>query len=131
VQIELPCTEILLRAILKKKFMDSEGRLLPDAFIRDPQHSDRLSINILRQTDLNAWLRNFSKSFGADTLHAGKVRDIGLDVVQPVEDRGNGSGHALILGIPTQDQDPLRAESLASALAKMSRPLDRQTRSQK
>jgi hypothetical protein len=126
----LVCQEIVLRAIRNKGWIDQDGKLNASAFIRDPlRDPDGLSVNLRSQTDLNHWLiSTFNKSFGADTLHVGYVRKLELEVGQTQEDFDTQSGHALIVGIPTQDEDPKRAEDIATELVKMSRQFDRNVR---
>jgi hypothetical protein len=123
----LHCEEIVLRALLKRGWLDDETkRIKPDAFILDPdKDKDGLSVNVCSKTDLEAWLRSFNKSFGADSLHTGRVRTLGLDVGQTEQDVLEGPDHAVIAGLPLQEDDPDRAESLASELARMSRTFDR------
>src|SRR5205814_929272 len=97
----------------------------------DPKRdSDGLSVNIQSRTDVALWLAGFNRSFGADTLHTGRIRDIDreLNVVQPQDDAEADPAHALIIGLPFNDDDPDRAESLASRLVSISRTLDRTPR---
>ena len=125
----LLCREIVLRAILKKGWLDEQGNITATAFVRDSRRDpDGLSVNIRSLTNTEAWLSTFKKSFGADTLHSGRVRDLSLEIGQTETDIHEGNGHALIVGIPDQDDDPKRAEDLASDLQKISRPLDRTPR---
>lgn len=123
----LLCSEILLRAITRRKgWLDESGRVTAFAFFVDPRDPDGLSVNVQSLTDLEGWLSTtFKKSFGADTLHTGRVRDLNLEIGQTEEDLRDGSGHALILGIPSQEDDPKRAQDLATALRDISRRLDR------
>jgi hypothetical protein len=71
-------------------------RIKADAFIRGPRKDvDGLSVNIQSTTDVPLWLGEFSKSFGADTLHSGRIRMLaGLDVGQAEEDTDQ-PGHRL------------------------------------
>jgi hypothetical protein len=128
----LLCEDIVLRALLKKNWFHEETkRIKADAFIRDPKKDlDGLSVNIHSKTDTSAWLAGFSKSFGADTLHTGKIRELdqGLDVCQAEDEAQVFPDHAIIVGLPFTDDDPDRAESLASRLAQISRTLDRKMR---
>ncbi|MEK7407588.1 MAG: hypothetical protein AAB225_21120 [Acidobacteriota bacterium] len=126
----LPCEEIVLRALLKRGWIDEEsGRIKADAFILDPaKDKDGLSVNVRSRIDLEAWLAGFRRSFGADSLHTGRIRTLRLDVGQFEQDLRNQPDHAVITGLPYSEDDPERAESLASELAKMSRPVDRTMR---
>jgi hypothetical protein len=128
----LGCEDIVLRALLKKNWFDEDTkRIKADAFIRDPKRDlDGLSVNIHSKTDAASWLAGFSRSFGADTLHTGRIRDIdrALDVGQAEDDAEAHPDHAIIIGMPFTDDDPDRAESLASRLVEISRTLDRNMR---
>lgn len=128
----LTCQEIVLRALLRKNwFHEDTLRVKADAFIRDPKRdADGLSVNIQSKTDVNSWLSNFNRSYGADTVHTGKIRDIDarLDVGQPEEEAHEYPSHAIIVGLPFSDDDPIRAERLASYLVAISRTLDRTSR---
>jgi len=73
----------------------------------------------------------FSKSFGADTLHTGRIRDLDLEIGQTEVDIQGRTGHALIVGVPSTEEDPKRAEDLATELTKISRTLDRVRRKRK
>jgi hypothetical protein len=128
----LPCEEIVLRALLKRNWCHEDTkRIKADAFIRDPRKDlDGLSVNIHSKTDSESWLANFSRSFGADTLHTGSIRNIDreLNVGQAEEDADAYREHAIITGLPFSDDDPERAEILASRLVEISRTFDRTMR---
>ena len=127
----LACSEIVLRAIRSKGWLDQYERVNANAFIRRPSEADGLSVNIHSKTpDVTVWLSSFRASFGADSLHPGRVRNIGLglDVGQTETDLQVRPDHAVITGVPFQDDDPPRAERIASELAKISRTVDRTRR---
>jgi hypothetical protein len=128
----LSCEEIVLRALLKRNWCHEDTkRIKADAFIRDPKKDlDGLSVNIRSKTEVASWLATFSRSFGADTLHTGSIRDIDreLDVGQAEEDAEAYPEHAIITGLPFSDDDPERAEILASRLVEISRTFDRTLR---
>lgn len=128
----LSCEEIVLRALLKRNWCHEDTkRIKADAFIRDPKKDlDGLSVNIRSKTEVASWLATFSRSFGADTLHTGSIRDIDreLDVGQAEEDAEACPEHAIITGLPFSDDDPERAEILASRLVEISRTFDRTLR---
>jgi hypothetical protein len=125
----LLCPIIVLRAVLKKRWLDADGRITSTAFLRDPKHPDGLSVNVAELTDTNQWLSNFSRSFGADSLHSGRVRELGLEIGQTEEDLSETpQAHALITGLPLTDEDPKRAEDFATELVKRSRAVDRHKR---
>jgi hypothetical protein len=95
---------------------------------------------VARAQRLEKWLSSFNRSFGADTLHCGQVRDLNqaitissqftlnLEVGQTELDLLEKAGHALIVGLPSAKDNPLLAEDLAGELARMCRQADRQVR---
>ena len=131
--IRIPCEEIILRAILKSGWLDENSRITAHAFVRSSKDRDGLSVNIRSRTAVEHWLASFNKSFGADTLHCGRIRDLdlGLDVGHAEEDLREQPDHAVVTGLPYQDEDPPRAERLASELVKISRVFDRTKRQKK
>jgi hypothetical protein len=127
--LHLLCPCIVLRAILNKKWLDENNRITSTAFLYDPvKHPDGLSVNISVQTDIEGWLGGFNNSYGADSLHCGRIRGLELDVGQTQKDLENDISHAVIVGLPSPDEDPKRAEDLASQLVEMSRSLERNRR---
>jgi hypothetical protein len=106
----VPCEDIVLRALLKRQWFDQDTqRIKADAFIRDPKRdSDGLSVNIQSKTELVSWLARFNRSFGADSMHSGRIRDIDgeLDVGSPEEDAEEYPAHALIIGLPFTEAKP-------------------------
>jgi hypothetical protein len=118
----LPCDAIVLRAILRKSVVDWRNRrVLPAAFHRRPAPLDPDGISVGYGCSVPEYLSRFNKTFGATTLHVGRVRDIGLDVV-PDDDPAEPH-HALIVGVPYDADDLVRAEELAVELAKQARLL--------
>ena len=129
--LHLLCPTIVLRAILKKGWLDDAGRITSTAFVYDPiRDPDGLSVNIAACTDVPTWLGSFRASFGADSLHCGRIRDLDLEVGQTEEDIGNNPAHAVIAGLPSPEDDPQRAEDLATELVNLTRSVDRTRRRQ-
>jgi hypothetical protein len=127
--VHLVCPCIVLRAILRKRWLDENNRITSTAFIHDPvKHPDGLSVNIQLNTDINEWLSTFNKSFGADSLHCGRIRRLHLDIGQTAIDVVQNLAHAVIVGLPSPEEDPQLAEDLATELVKISRTLDRTIR---
>jgi hypothetical protein len=87
--------------------------ILPAAFFRrdSPHDDDGLSVNIESPRSCAATLKNCHVA----SLHVGRIRDLGLDVV--IDD----PPHANITGLPRISEDRTRAERLASQLAKQAR----------
>lgn len=109
----LVCEKIVFRAMSRKQWIDPiSGRVLSVAFILrpPPKDDDGLSVDIASPKSCASAL---SKCHGVASIHVGKVRDLGLDVV--VDDEP----HANIKGIPRDDV--AKAEYLAGQLAKQAR----------
>jgi hypothetical protein len=113
----LACSAIVFRAMARKNWIDRVSqRVLPAAFIRRPPPADEdgLSVNVESPESCASALR---ECFGVASLHAGRVRDMGLDVVV------DAPPHANITGLPRQTDDRTQAERLASLLARDARLL--------
>lgn len=111
----LPCSAIVYRAMLRKKWIDPiSGTVLPAAFMRrpPPQDEDGLSVDIVSPASCAS---PFKQCYGVGSLHVGKVRDLGLDV------QVDAAPHANITELPRKEEDAARAEWLASQLAKQAR----------
>jgi hypothetical protein len=111
----LSCDKTVYRAMLRKKWVDPvSGTVLPGAFIRrdPPQDDDGLSVDVVSPASCAS---PFNKCFGVGSLHVGKVRELGLDVVV------DEIPHANITGVPRPTDDAARAEWFASQLARQAR----------
>jgi hypothetical protein len=125
----LLCPCIVLRAILSKRWLDENQRITSTAFLHDAvKHPDGFTVNIALDTDLDHWLSSFNKSFGADSLHSGRIRDLRLEIGQTSLDLAEAPSHAVIVGLPSPDEDPKLAEDLATELVKISRTVERTVR---
>ena|SRR5687768_9352064 len=94
---ELPCSAIVFRALTRKSWIDkSTQRVLPAAFMRrpSPQDEDGLSVNIESAASSTA---PFRESFGAVSLHVGRLRDLGLHVVIDAAPHANLASFRLTL----------------------------------
>lgn len=113
----LPCSSIVYRAILKKRWMDlTEGKATPEAFFRRPHvDEDGLSVNIAEATNLEEWVRSFNACYGVASLHVGRIRNLGLEVTP------DNPAHAVITGVPFRHENEAEAEFIAGELAKQSR----------
>ena len=129
--VTIPCSTLVYRVLLRNKWVDPDhNSILPDAYIprANGQDDDGLSV-VLAQTRTPEELTkgaeevasSFNRTYGVVTLHAGWVRNIDerLDIIPDYLD--NQPHHALLTGIPHQDQNPAEAERLAGQLAKISR----------
>jgi hypothetical protein len=109
----LPCSTIVYRAI-RPKWVDPVNRtVLPIAFTRRPAPSDKsgLSVDVLSAQSCAKALRKCQVA----SLHVGRIRDTGLDVVV------DEVPHANITGIPREEEDRTTANRLAYELARQAR----------
>lgn len=126
------CSEIVLRIIAKKQWIDAKGRVLPEAYLlwRPGDAATGLSVRRACLCTVEECRTKLSNGYGVDSLHTGHVTDMGLEVWQndPFDE-----DHAGIVGLPHWfDKDNLtmeeikRAEDLASMLADHSRSKSRE-----
>ena len=132
------CREIVHRLVLSKKQLDPDSkRALPDAFFLRSEKGERaLSVDLKSRRNLETSLKSKNKVHGVFSLHVGRIRDVNgseavpelkvsLDVVHdPTEDASfpddlekNNPAHALIVGVPSKEDDPDAAEFIAGKLA--------------
>ena len=112
----LPCDAILYRLLTKALWIDPDGGVAPAAFYR--RHDEEgMSVFIVAVCSLEEAKTLLNKVRGIATLHTGRVRDLGLDVVpDPVDMR-----HAEIVGVPLRDDDEGLATYYADLLAEQAR----------
>jgi hypothetical protein len=118
----LNCNEIVYRAILRKSQLDT-SKIPPqptvDNFILRSGENDGLSVGIASRCSPADVAGKFSKCHGMTSLHVGFMKDLGLNIViDPLDET-----HALILGLPNEDDPPNEAEPLARALKSHARPV--------
>jgi hypothetical protein len=119
---ELSCSTILYRAILRKAVVDWPNRqVLPAAFMLRPLPGDLDGLSVGHTCAIPEYLSQFKKTFGVATMHTGRVRDLGLQVV--VDDPLHDPYHASIKGLPRKEEDPEAAELRALDLARQARLL--------
>jgi hypothetical protein len=113
----LPCSAIVYRALLKKRWLNQDiGRVEAGAYLlREKEKNRGLSVNIAAICSPQKCAGKFDKCFGVASLHVGRIRELGLDVVADKYD------HAYIKGLPYKDDNLAEAERLAGLLAKQSR----------
>lgn len=111
----LACSTIVYRAMARKNWVDATTQsILPAAFMRrlPPADEDGLSVDIHSARSCSLAL---NKCHGVASLHVGRVRNLGLDVVV------DEPPHANITGLPSTTDDAARTERLASQLARQAR----------
>lgn len=93
------------------------GQARPGAFLRKPKDEVGISVGIAAQCPISEFVDGFSTCYGVFTLHVGRIRNLGLDILpDPLR-------HANIIGLPFQNENQAEAERLAGKLAKQARPL--------
>jgi len=105
------CSEIVFRVLMNSKQMKELSEAF---FLRADEVNSGLSVSW--NTTPEEARSQFSKCYGAVSLHVGRVRNLSLDVVP---DEPN---HANITGLPHKETDPKEAERLANLLAQQARP---------
>ncbi|HIK10207.1 MAG TPA: hypothetical protein IGS52_08065 [Oscillatoriaceae cyanobacterium M33_DOE_052] len=90
--------------------MDARAYLL-----REKEKDSGLSVFIATAVSPPECAAKFDRCFGVASLHVGRIRDIGLDVVP---DKVN---HACIIGLPYREDNAAAAQRLAGLLGKQSR----------
>lgn len=111
----LPCSTIVYRTITRASDFDKDqGRALANAFHRRQRDLDGVSVDYgLPPSECGLQLAGRR---AVVSLHVGRVRNIGLDVVP-----NHVPNHANIVGMPFREHDSDRAEKLAKALATQAR----------
>jgi hypothetical protein len=128
----LDCSEVVIRAILSRKWIDEQSGLVdPAAFIPRIEKSGLpeagISVSRLNLTTVQKALSGFKKTFGAATLHTGTIRDAlpGVDVIaEPLDAVGQFEAkpeHALIINLPNQNLECAEAERAATILSRQAR----------
>lgn len=109
----LPCSKIVYRAIRPRWVDAATNEVLPAAFERRqaPNDDDGLSVDVLSAQSCATALSKCKVA----SLHVGRVRNAGLDVV--VDD----FPHANITGVPRADEDAALAARLSVELARQAR----------
>lgn len=112
--------EIVYRALLRKQWIDPDThQVKADAFfLRVGRDNDGLSVFRAKCRTPEECASRFNTCFGVAEIQVASVRTLGLDVVHGDEDQPE---HALIVGLPTTEDDRAKAERLASLLAKQAR----------
>jgi hypothetical protein len=113
----LSCHTIVYRALMKKRWIDEgTGEILADAFfLRKDRGEIGVSVNPAITCSPQDCANRFKRCNSVASLHVGKIRDLGLDVIQ------NTHNHAHITGLPYPEDNEAEWERLADLLAKQSR----------
>lgn len=113
----LPCDAIVYRTLIKRRWINEDtGEVLPDAFFRRKERNEiGVSVDIAAAITPAECTGRFKKCNAVASLHVGRVRDLGLDIIQ------NKPTHANIMNLPYRENDAPTAERLAGMLAKQSR----------
>jgi len=114
--------ETVYRALLRKQWVDPDTHTIKrDAFMRRPQKDDDgLSVFRSRFARPEEVAGRFQRCHGVCELKVSAIRKLGLDV-RPTSE--TDPAHAVIVGLPTYDENPSEALKLAVELAKNARLL--------
>jgi hypothetical protein len=110
----LDCTIIVLRALRASSWVEN----LFEAFLLRAEDRDT-GVSVFYECSIERCRNSLKKSYGVVSLHVGKVRTLGLDVI-PDE-----LTHANITGLPYKEDNPAEAEHFANLLAKQARFVDK------
>lgn len=110
---DLECSDIVLRAILRATHIDSVTKKPISAAFMLREGEERLSVSYDQSPQECA--AGFKKCCGVASLHVGRIRDIGLDVI------ADEQHHAGIVGLPSKEDNIAEAERLASRLQRQAR----------
>lgn len=109
------CSQIVYRAATGSDWI-KQGKIKKQAFYRRPNHDPNGLSCAPTEADCTRHL--IRPTHGTITLHVGRVRDIGLDIVP------SDPTHANIVGVPYRDDaNRALATYLAERLAEVARPL--------
>jgi hypothetical protein len=110
------CSQIVYRAATGSDWIASDGRVKKQAFYPRRNHDPNGLSCAPTQADCRRHLQR--PTHGTISLHVGRVRNLGLDVVP------SDPTHANITGIPQREgNDRARATYLASKLAEIARSI--------
>ncbi len=112
---DIECQVLLYRALLRRDWIDIANSLvtLNAFFLRKTDKG--LSVSIASECTPQDCAAQFSSCRGVASLHAGRVKDLGLSVEL------DSKAHAEIRGVPHRDEDPDKAEWYAGRLAEQAR----------
>jgi len=112
----LECSCIVYRAARRRWVQQLEGAdvILPDAFLLRTQENG-LSVRPASRVTPKQCAEGLTGCTGVLSLHVGRVRNIGLEVVADAED------HAEVRGLPHRSENAAEAERLAGLLAAQAR----------
>lgn len=114
----LPCGFIVYRAIRRGWVVEHTGELATIAFIRRLSDTDGLSVNTV---SVEGARNTTQRCFAVVSLHVGRVRNLGLDVVPDQPDHANITNLPSAEEIESSIEHKARAERLAGELKKQSK----------
>ena len=112
---ELEDATLIYRAVLRERYIKNGIRAAN--FIRRSSDTIGLSVNNPEACTPQQLCATFQECYGTLTLQVGRVRGLGLEVIPDTEPDPNIlCDHANITNLPFQNDNPERAEVLATAL---------------
>jgi hypothetical protein len=115
--LSLPCTTIVYRLITKVSWIDPDSHQVQGAAFQRRPDEDGLSVFITDRCSLDEAINSLGRVRAVATLHVGRIRNLGLNVVPDLDD----ARHAEIVNMPLESEDPDQASHLAQLLAEQSR----------
>lgn len=114
--VNLPCGSIVYRAARKRWVQQVEGVdvILSDAFLLRPGENG-LSVCLSDTVTPQQCANRLSGCKSVLSLHVGRIRNIGLDVIADTPE------HAEIRGLPDSKTNPADAERFAGLVAQQAR----------
>ena len=116
----LDCVDIVFRAVIRTKHWSRDTRRpLAAAFLlrTSPNGTREGALSVSYDCSPQECADDFNKCYGVASLHVGRVRNLGLDVIP---DEPN---HANVTGLPHPADNPAEAERFARELRRQARPV--------
>ncbi len=112
-QHTLQCSDIVFRALLRATHIDRKtGHILAAAFIL---RANECGLSVSFDCTPEECAAHFKTCHGVVSLHVGRVRNLGLDVIP------DDTHHANIVGLPHPEEKPAEAEHVARQLQAQAR----------
>lgn len=123
--MSVACNTILYRAILRKAWFDPDSRsaVKPEAFFRRrpsekdgqwyPRDEDGLSLFRAEKISAEECMKEFGTCFGIVSLHSGRLKDLGLNIVLDDQD----SRKVLVDNLPFENPGDADQEKLVGDVA--------------
>jgi len=114
---QVACPEILTRVLRNKGNLDRDGNVTEEAFLLRERDIGKLSVYRQALVSPEECLSTFRKTYGAVSLHTGRVRTINnvhprdIDVIITESQDDPCPGHSAIVNLPDHSQRAQQAEA--------------------